>query len=139
MCDLLLRSWSLMLHHPWWAYEKIFDQTGDQTFWSIWVSFGESSFKKIRLVSLCAGCPTMFGKLHVFFWDCRRALIFRKPLTSPQEIYLEPSCRVFVAGTGRRDFASWLMHFGYVSNLGVSGTATFSKLELKPQQKPNKF
>lgn len=67
LCDLLLRSWSLMLHHPWWAYEKIFDQTGDQTFWSIWVSFGESSFKKIRLVSLCAGCPPMFGKPHVFF------------------------------------------------------------------------
>lgn len=46
LCDLLLRSWSLMLHHPWRAYEEIFDQTGDETFWSIWVSFGGSSFNK---------------------------------------------------------------------------------------------
>lgn len=107
--------------------------------------FGQSGLvlgnlpSKNRIGEFVCWLPTNVWKTTCFFWDCRRALIFRKPLTSPQEIYLEPSCRVFVAGTGRRDFASWLMHFGYVSNLGVSGTATFSKLELKPQQKPNKF
>ena len=100
---------------------------------------GNLPSKKIRLVTLRAGCPTMFGRPHVFFWDCRRALIFRKPLTSPQEIYFEPSCRVFVAGTGRRDFASWLMHFGYVSNLGVSNCHLFEVGFEAPRKTPISF